>query len=48
MSKAAGHVTTKITERYIHHSTVARNKLKRKNPINIMKEKIKKIKREGI
>jgi hypothetical protein len=48
VSKAVGHVTTKITERYIHHSTVARNKLKRKNPINIMKEKIKKIKREEI
>ena len=46
MSKAVGHSSTKVTDAYVHHSMNSRNRLKRKNPVDLMDIKFKKIKRE--
>ncbi len=46
VSKAVGHASTKITNVYVHHSNNSRAKLKRKNPVDIVVKKLKKIKRE--
>ena len=42
VSKAVGHKSTKSTDHYIHHSDVVKKSLKRRNPVTIMYEKVKK------